>query len=185
MKEVKEKVHMDEILDSEIQEPRKVFVIGEKKFYADRTSKEQLSTHRDCKRCSTEFEKRFTYDNYCPECTIIVHNENYNSLPVVDWDFKTPLCLYNDDVYFFDIESILEYCEDNDCEESDLRLVTCRQTSFSKIDYDMWADDCHEDWEPEKELISLVDALNNYLEKASTNSWIANKVRANINHKNS
>lgn len=181
--EEKVKVHMREILEQEIQEPRKVFVIGDRKYYADKTTKERLSTHDDCQKCNIEFEKEWTYSKYCNSCQSEIEQESYNQLELVEWDGKTPLANLDGDIYFFDEDDILSYCEDHDCQPSDLRLVLCKKTHFSEVDvYEQQIENVHENWEPDAELVKLTDALNEYLRTASTNTWIGDNKRVDVSN---
>lgn len=174
MKKTAEEIHIDDIKDSEIMEPRKIFIVGDKKYYADRTSREQLSTHKNCEKCGIKFKKQFTYDKYCEKCSFEVDAEKYLSLPCVEWDETTPVCIWGDDTYFYSLDDIEFYCEDNEVEASQLKLVLCEQTSFSQINiYDLLQDDVHEDWEPDAELVRLEKQLNDYLKSADTNTWKA------------
>lgn len=176
----KPKVHMNDILESEVQEPIKILVLGDKKYYADRTTKEELSTHRDCEKCGNEFKKDFTFDKHCFNCKSELSNEKFKSLQLVEWDGKSAVVLFRDDTYFFDEESVVDYCNDNEIKPSELQLCLCEETTFRTVDLDFWQDDVHEDWEADQELTDLVNALNKYLQSASTNTWIPTNKRVDF-----
>lgn len=142
-------------------------------------------THKICD-CGEEFEKKYTYQKLCANCESKRNSEKYNNLKLVEWDETTPLSLYEDDKYFFDEESIVEYCDENEVELADLKLVLCSKTSFSPVELDYICQDgevVHEDWEPSKEFEDKLKEFNNWLVKTDTNTWIPTNFRVNLNTK--
>lgn len=138
-------------------------------------------THVDCEQCGTEFEKQYTYDRFCIDCANKIREDKYLKLDLVEWNGKDVLNIYNDDKYFFDTDEIEEYCEENDIESKDLRLVTCYKTSFSPIDWEtIEKEQTHEDWEPSDEFVFKVDEFNKWLTSQSTNTWMPTNKRIDI-----
>lgn len=137
-------------------------------------------THDDCADCGIEFKKEYTYQYKCESCLFKAKVDKYNSLELVEWDGETPLCIYDDDTYFFDYESIEEYCDEREITMSGLMLVLCEKSNFNHIEFDYWADDIHEDWEPSDEFVKKVKEFNDFLEIESTNTWFASKKRVKI-----
>jgi len=175
----KEKVHIKDIKEDTINEPRKIFVVGDKKYYADRISKAQLSTHVDCELCSKEFEKPYTHSKFCPECKIKVDNEKFLALPLVEWDEECPLVIWGDDKWFYSREDIEEFCDEHEIELSDLQLVTSYKTSFSEIDFEYWADNLHEDWD-DKVFDEKLKEFNKFLREHDTNTWMPTNKRVEL-----
>lgn len=173
IKEPKEKVHLKDIQVITMARDEKVYVVGDKKMWADRVNIDTLATHRDCENCGIEFEKRFTHEKKCQACRRKQESENYQKLPLVEWDGSCPLFDWDsDDKYFYDESDIDEYCEDNEIDKSSLRLVLCEKSHFPEVNiYDQFEEVVHEDWEPSKELKALVDALNAHLKTADTHTW--------------
>lgn len=143
---------------------------------------ENYITHDNCSECGIEFEKHFTYAKLCGQCSWQAKCKKYEALELVEWDNKTPLCIFDDDTYFFDEEGILTYCEDNDIKPSRLMLVLSKTTNFSTIDFDQWCDEVHEDWEPSSEFFQKLKEFNEFLQNESTNTWWATNKRVDISY---
>lgn len=177
----KEKINLKDIQDGTQNREVPVFIVGDKKWWGDRITKDQIATHADCQDCGVEFEKQYTYQKRCSSCDFKYQNQKYLALELVEWDGKTPLCIYGDDTYFFDQDDIVNYCEDNDVESSQLQLVLCEQSKFGQINIaEQFQDVLHEDWEHDAELERLEKQLNDYLAKASTNTWFATNKRVTV-----
>lgn len=142
---------------------------------------ENYITHVDCDMCGLEFKKRYDYESVCASCKHKEKIDKYNAMPLVEWDGESYLFDYlSDDKYFSDADEILDYCEDNEIEPKDLMLVECTSTNFSQLDFDIWADDVHEDWEPSTEFQEKLKEFNDFLSKKSTNTWFPSKKRVDI-----
>ncbi|MCS4164421.1 hypothetical protein [Sphingobacterium sp. BIGb0116] len=141
---------------------------------------EKYITHEECIDCGTEFAKRFSYDRKCSVCQSLDEIVKYNELPLVEWDGESALALYNDDLYFFDYESIEQYCEEHETEISSLLLVVCERSYFGHIDYEHFADNVHEDWEPSTEMKAKLEEFNKFLDSQSTETWFPSKKRVDL-----
>ncbi|MGJ1359478.1 hypothetical protein ACR79K_22520 [Sphingobacterium siyangense] len=141
---------------------------------------EKFITHEDCCNCGREFKKGNTYDIKCYTCRSLDSIEKFNQLQLVEWDGETPLYLWDLDVYFFDYESIEDYCFENETEISELRLVLCEKSHFSYVDYEDFAQEVHEDWEPSKEMKDKLEEFNKFLESQSTDTWFPSKKRVDL-----
>ena len=138
-------------------------------------------THTDCEDCGKEFEKKYTYDRFCIDCTNQKQQDRYQKLELIQWNGEDALNIYNDDKYFFNTDEILDYCKENKIETKELNLVTCYQTSFSPIDWEtIEQDQTHEDWEPSEEFKTKVNEFNKWLTLQSTNTWMPSNKRINI-----
>lgn len=136
----------------------------------EHSARYEACTHINCRECGQEAERN--HKMLCPVCLDKKNREEYEKLPLAEWNGEDFLCLYRDEVYFEDIDSIEDYCEENEIDPNSLRLVLCQQTRFSAINIaELQMDNVAENWEPSKELCDLEEALNAYLRKASTNAW--------------
>ena len=180
-KEQKPKVNLKDIIEGKAMREVNTFEVNGVRYWADRITKDQIATHADCQRCNNEFEKPYTYSRYCFNCEGIINNEKFKQLELVEWNGKDGLCLWGDDTYFFSLDDIEIYCEENGVDIHSLQLVLCRETSFGSINiYECLADDLHEDWEPDAKLEGIQKDLDEYLSKASTNTWTATNKRVQL-----
>ncbi len=180
-KEPKPKVNLKDITDGKEMREHATFTANGVRYWADRISKDQIATHADCIDCGVEFEKDYTYQKRCFNCDAKKDAENFAKMPLVEWDGKTPLCIWGDDTYFFGEDDIEQYCEDNEIEKDQLRLELCKPTSFGEINIgEIFQDDLHEDWEADGVLAELEDKLNAYLKTASTNTWTGSGKRVSL-----
>jgi len=148
------------------------------RFYGDdeRIARYAGCTHRKCGSCESTVEK---YRIYCDACTSKRTIEKYLTLESKPWDGETPLCTYDDDRYFFDWESVEEYCEDNEIKLEDLMLVICDPVKPSLLDAnEMFCDELAEDGECPEEVANAIEAVNEAIRKASPFSWYPGKFRA-------
>lgn len=142
---------------------------------------ESYITHVDCEDCGVEFEKRYTYDKSCLRCQDKRNHQRYLKLDLVEWNGEDALNLFNDDKYFWELEEILEYCDENEIELKDLELVTTYKTIFSPIDWEtIEQDQTHEDWQPSNEFKAKVNEFNKWLTSQSTNTWMPTNKRIDI-----
>lgn len=181
LKEPKPKVNLKDITEGKEMREHDTLTANGVRYWADRISKDQLATHADCIDCGSEFEKDYTYQKRCFNCDAKKDSENYAKLPLVEWDGKTPLCIWGDDQYFFSEDDIEQYCEDHEVDKSQLRLELCKETAFGQINIgEIFMDDLHEDWEADAELSELEDKLNAYLKTASTRTWVPGNKRVQL-----
>lgn len=178
---VEGKVHMKDIKEDTHPRQMPVLVVGNHKFWSAVTSKDQLATHDDCTSCGKEFEKKYSNSRHCTSCEFKVRHEKFLALPFKEWDGITPVCIPDGDQYFFDSDEIEEYIHDQQefDEEfpSTIDLLVCEPVPLRTLDYEYWADDMHEDWEPSKALEEAVKALNKVIQAEPTQSWFPSKIR--------
>lgn len=113
-------------------------------------------THKICE-CGNEMNKNYTK---CDSCRAKSATEKYFLLPIVEWDYVTPLCIYDDDMYFFSEDDLLEYCDDNELNPEDLMLVICKENRYLGLDSEYWDDILPEDGEVDERLSKKIDELN-------------------------
>lgn len=115
------------------------------------------ATHIACQRCGTPHYKAWTLCNGCRDLAAI---ERWEKLERKPWDGESPVCLYDGDKYFFDLESFLEWCADHDVKPQEANLVHCKPQYLSQVDEDHWADDLAEDEELPPNVLDALAALN-------------------------
>ncbi len=98
----KPKINLKDIVEGKEMREHDTFTANGVRYWADRISKDQLATHVDCVDCGVEFEKDYTYQKRCSVCKYKHDQEKYLKLELVEWDGKTPLCIWGGEEYFFD-----------------------------------------------------------------------------------
>lgn len=149
-------------------------------FYGDGESGERAArydgaTHRKCEECTVVIKNR-SY-TVCDSCLRKRRQIKYNNMPFKEWDGGTPLVLFDDDKYFFDEESILDYAEDCEMKPEGLMLVICEPNHYGFISDDYWEDVLPEDGEVDDALRKKVDELNEFIKTLPPASWSAGKFR--------
>lgn len=135
-------------------------------FWGDdeRMARYDGSTHRLCE-CGAVIEQR----SFCRACSERKDREKYLAMPSVAWDGEVPLNLHGTDTYFFDEDSLLDHCADNECQPQDLPLVICVPKYASQIDgSEHYCDDLPEDGELPAELEEAFRVLNEAIQACMT-----------------
>lgn len=141
-------------------------------------------THMKCE-CGNIREKHWLL---CKGCMYKKNREKYNALPFKEWDGKEPVVTRDGDKYFFSEEELIEwiydYNEDNEDEPMvEVELLFCEPIYYSQINYDsVGADEAHEDWEPEEELIQAINTFNETIKKFPAHSYTTGKVRTSYKY---
>lgn len=143
----------------------------------ERTARYDGSTHTKCKGCGSPVEKCWIK---CGACRDKAAGEKFKAMEKVKWDGVTPLALFDTDTYFFNMEDIDRYCEDNDTVPGQLRLVLCYPVKPSEVDAnEMFYDQLPEDGEvQDTDILAAIDALNAAIRKAEAFSWLPGNVAA-------
>lgn len=141
------------------------------------------STHKKC-------DKGHAYRKIwisCPKCKEAELPAKYLRLPEKEWDLETPLCLFDSDTYFFDIDAVFDYANDEEIEVSNLDLVICVPNHLWQIETDTWVDIFPEDFEDRdvmsKEFLKKLKELNEIIDNHSPVSWNAGGFRTRVRHK--
>lgn len=122
------------------------------------------STHKACDKNENHPPHRI--NAYCEECHVEKMQEKFSSMPVVEWDGKTPLTLFDTDEFFFDQYQINDYCEEHDVLEENLRLVICKPNHMDAICADsQWCDIFAEDVLLPAEVEDALNTLNAAIEE--------------------
>lgn len=145
--------------------------------YDENTARYDGCTHRKCEKCGVVIEKGALN---CWTCFNKSRGEAFERLEKKEWDCETPLVIFDSDTYFFDLDSLLEYCEEHDVNPSGLRLVFCKPVKPPEQNADeMFSEYLPEDQGVEDEdVLDAVDALNAAIAKAKPFSWEQGNVAA-------
>lgn len=126
-------------------------------------------THVKCE-CGNIMEKVWTK---CESCRHKARVERYNDLPFKKWDYKEPVCTWDGDKYFFDLESLEDHMFYS--EEPQINLLICEPIHFTPIDTGQW--DTHEEWEPSAALEQKINEFNKFLKTLPPHSYRPGKFR--------
>lgn len=137
----------------------------------EETARYNNCTHKVCE-CGKPMHKYYTK---CENCRIISARERFLNLPFKEWDFEEPVVVIDGDDYFFNLDDLHDYMEENEMEE--IELLICESINYSCIDSEAVAGDAHEDWEPSAELEKKIKEFNDYIKTLSPHSWMPGKVR--------
>lgn len=145
------------------------------RFYGndERTARYDGSTHSKCE-CGNKVRKGWIK---CDSCSHKASIERYEAYAFEEWDGKQPVYSDSCDKYFYDSDEIEEYCEENDVEPEDLRLVICKSNYLSEINSSIWEDRLPEDGDIPKELQVKLDELNEFIKTLPPVSYYPSKIR--------
>ena len=144
----------------------------------ERAARYHGCTHVVCE-CGNVTEKGWIK---CKTCRNKADDARFESMKKEVWDGKTPLILYDGDDYFFDWDSIVDYCEEQETTLEKLRLLLCEPVYAYEIDpNDYYCDELPEDGEVDSELRSMFNELNKYIrENEIILSWKPSDIAAII-----
>lgn len=133
--------------------------------------------------CQTEGcrERRGKPWIYCPACKEKYDAARYAAFPEKDWDGETPLVLFDDDRYFFDVDEIADDLEEHDLKIEDVRFEICVPGPHPEFDMD----DFLMDWLPEDMDSDVPPAdinkiVNEWMGKNLPKVWVAGKMRPSL-----
>ena len=82
-------------------------------------------------------------------------------MPRRPWDETTPVCVLDDDRYFWSADEVEDYCEDEGCDVDDLMLVHCAPVYAHQLDPgNIYADSLYEDGDVPTEIEAAFNELN-------------------------
>ena len=70
----------------------------------------------------------------CDKCRIDKDRERFEKAERAEWDGEIPLVEWENDKYFFDIEDIIHYLEENDIKIEDVELEICEKQTLPIFD---------------------------------------------------
>jgi len=156
-------------------------------FLSEDSARQDGATHTLCK-CGQMFKR--DYYTACVICRDEAWNkkniEQYNKKEFKEWDEKTPLYSYAHDEYFYSIDDIECFLEDNELGPTpDLRLVICEGVKPGSVDADYFEQALPENYDfddvASKAVKNALNALNEALAQEKPWSWEPGKYRTTIN----
>jgi hypothetical protein len=121
---------------------------------------------------------------YCGICHQKRQKEKYNAMPFKEWDGDTPICTFDNDIFFYCHDGVREHCEENDIRPKDLELVICSPVSPSEIDESHFDDDLAEDHNlsdvASNELIDALDKINKIIRDHDPFCWMPGEYRTTV-----
>lgn len=145
------------------------------RYYSDESeARINNATHHSCE-CGNE--KRVGHIR-CEPCEAVKVIETYQKMPVQAWG-EFPVCIYNDDTYFFEESDFLEWCEDNEIEPKDIRLCGTDPNHPWIVETDFWADIMPDNVDDpfSKDFHKKLDELNEVIKKHTPISYSQAKRR--------
>ena len=118
------------------------------------------STHRICE--SNPAHGPVENRSYCKACYAERKHAQWQAMPKAPFSGELmPLCVFDSDRFFFDIEDLRYWLEEHALKPEGARLVQCKPVHAAPIDpNEHFADDLPEDGEVPDELREAFDALN-------------------------
>jgi hypothetical protein len=145
----------------------------------ERRARNANCTHKKCE-CGNVYKK----NSYCNKCSERRTRESFLKLEAVEWDGESMMCLRYDDRFFYDMEDVLEYCEDEDIDISDLELMLCeKEVRISEINIDELNEEyCSGDGEQgvtyhHPDIAEKVEELNELIRNAKPVLWFQSNKR--------
>ncbi|MEB7891015.1 hypothetical protein NGK36_17230 [Hafnia alvei] len=134
------------------------------------------ATHQKCENSLDH--PIYEISSYCELCHKEKQQAKFNTMPRKSWNDE-PLVICGTDTYFFDKESLYEYCEEIKVNPSELPLVICEPNYPQEIDgNDYFCDVLPEDGELTSELEAAFIALNEVIKNSAPLSWSEGEVAA-------
>lgn len=137
------------------------------------------ATHRKCDKYP--IHPATPVNSYCPMCYEDQAIIKYKDMPSKQYDGKTPVVILNTDQYFFDRESIEDYCDEHNLKPEDLKLVFCRPVYFKHIyPEDIYCDILPEDFSVDDispELSEAFFKLNELIRTKIVASWVEGNIK--------
>lgn len=131
------------------------------------------ATHRKCKNKPDEHPIHSTH-GYCEVCSRESRQAKLAEMERVTWDGE-PLVIFESDQYFFDAESLAEYCCENSVLPSELQLLICEPNYPPEFDIEQHCEEVIPDGGDYHSLpqavLDAADALNKAIKESEAVSW--------------
>ncbi|EBH1515368.1 hypothetical protein CBX60_05735 [Salmonella enterica subsp. enterica serovar Pensacola] len=131
------------------------------------------ATHRKCKNKPEEHPIHSTH-GYCEECHRESRQAKFAEMERAVWAGE-PLVIFDGDQYFFNAESLAEYCRENSVFPGELQLLICEPNYPPEFDIEQHCkeiipdgDDCYS---LPQAVLDAADALNKAIKESSPVSW--------------
>lgn len=131
------------------------------------------STHRQC-RNHPENHPAYPSNGFCELCQKASRQAKFAQMTRVVWAGE-PLVIFDTDIYFFDTDSLVDYCRDNAVLPGELQLVICQPNHVPQIDIEQHCEEIMpEDGDISRipqNILDAVEALNKAIKEAKEVSW--------------
>jgi len=131
------------------------------------------ATHRKCKNKPDEHPIH-VINGYCEECHREGRQAKFATFERAVWAGE-PLAVFDDDQYFFDAESLADYCWENSVLPSELQLVICNPNYPPEFDVEQHCEEIIPEGEDYYSLSQAIrdaaDALNKAIKESEPVSW--------------
>lgn len=131
------------------------------------------ATHRKCKNKPDEHPIHDTH-GYCEKCHRESRQADFAKMEHVVWAGE-PLVIFDSDQYFFDAESLADYCWENSVLPSELQLIICDPNYPPEFDIEQHCEEIIPDGEDyyslSQEIRDAADALNKAIKQSAPVSW--------------
>jgi hypothetical protein len=117
---------------------------------------------------------------YCDPCVARRDEARWLALQEVEWDGEEPLCVFDDDRYFFDADSLADWLEEEGIPVEKVRLVLCEEDDKPLFCMDDFISDYmgeHGDPGPTKR---VDDIVNRWIGKNVPQMWVAGNRRPTL-----
>lgn len=163
-----------------------VWKVSDKKYFLTKESAiDHVITNKKCE-CGNLMNK---YNSKCYNCLNVDRKEEnekkYIRKPFQEWDGETPLCLYNDDKFFFSEDEVFDYLVENNLTQGEIQLCICSPNNPPQIDYYVFCEDIMpenvddiRDLAPE--IMKKIDELNEFIKTQKPISWTEGLFRTEL-----
>ncbi|MFJ5159479.1 hypothetical protein ACIP6T_09900 [Pantoea sp. NPDC088449] len=139
------------------------------------------STHRICDK-NPDHGIRAS-NGYCEKCWEASRQEKFIGLERKVWAGE-PLVIFDDDTYFFDAESLVDHCLENNVLPSELKLLICTPNYPREIDMNDHFEDIIPDGGDHHDIPEAIwlaaEALNKAIRESEPISWCGSEYAAII-----
>lgn len=176
-------VHYDNPASARYMTDIKGWVDKDNRFFGDNNDSEHNArwsscTHMNCE-CGRLREKSFTL---CLTCRTFKEFEDYINLPFKEFDGEFPLYSHYVDEYFWDEDGIVNFCEENEVLEKELRLIICSPVKYAHVREDYWHDDLPDDSDIPDKLKQVLENLNSVIDELPPASYYPSKIRTETHY---
>lgn len=137
-------------------------------------------THLRCD-CGAIHSKSWTK---CDACIQKSRLKKFNSFPSQAWDESVPVCIFDDDKFFFSLSELEDWAEDEEIQIESMNFVICEPEPLRELDLDYFEQSIPQDMDPEDalshELLEAVNRLNTIIRNHAPTCWYPANVRALI-----
>lgn len=131
------------------------------------------ATHRKCKNKPDEHAIHITH-GYCEDCHRESSQAKFATFERAVWAGE-PLVIFDDDQYFFDAESLADYCLEHSLLPSELQLLICEPNYPPLFDVEQHCEEIIPDggdfYSLPQAVLDAADALNKAIKESEPVSW--------------